>query len=486
MGFQRANHLFYSSRMRSWTVGMLALLTLWPIPAAGLPPHEDARAVLDRWLEAQNQGRFDEYRMFYDDKFTGVRRSGNQKVSFDRDGWLRDRKRMFAKPMTVAVDNVHIFANDRSARIVFTQRWSSGQYADTGPKELVLRRRAGGYSYNIVHEELFASGPRAPGGADLNAFRQFAFVVDGEVVVSMNPDDAWAAGPAVLEKRGSDHLLLRSRRAVDASKLPPEIAKLTGLPVRLMDSRGLRCEAKLGVLLLRGRAISDVENDGDDAWSEDAWNMSAHTLVAQVQGSRKACAGATWARAAALPMPAIATVESPAATLKRQALDAFQALPESLSIQRDFTQWSTTVEHKNGGPPRRWFDRSRHPPVIGVIRPGSGPAFVTVSATISEGGCADGIFNSLWALWEIDEADTAHPRLILRNQPDSTKTLKPTAAVDVDGDGTLELLFDGSTDAASENGAGQPEFLEHGIVRALAGAYVEIDGPKTPIDICPC
>jgi expansin (peptidoglycan-binding protein) len=56
----------------------------------------------------------------------------------------------------------------------------------------------------------------------------------------------------------------------------------------------------------------------------------------------------------------------------------------------------------------------------------------------------------------------------------------------VDGDGTPELLFDGSTDAASENGAGQPEFLEHGMVRALAGSYVEVEGPKTPIDICPC
>src|SRR5581483_175828 len=106
-------------------------------------------------------------------------------------------------------------------------------------------------------------------------------------------------------------------------------------------SRGLRCEAKLGVLLLRGRAISDLENDSDDAWS-----MSARTLVAEVQGNRKACAGATWARSAALATPAVATVESPAATLKRQALDAFQALAESRSIQRDFTQWSTTADHK--------------------------------------------------------------------------------------------------------------------------------------------
>ena len=36
------------------------------------------------------------------------------------------------------------------------------------------------------------------------------------------------------------------------------------------------------------------------------------------------------------------------------------------------------------------------------------------------------------------------------------------------------------------NASGQPNFLEHGIVRALAGAYVEITGPETPIYVCPC
>ena len=64
--------------------------------------------------------------------------------------------------------------------------------------------------------------------------------------------------------------------------------------------------------------------------------------------------------------------------------------------------------------------------------------------------------------------------------------MRPTAAVDVDGDGHVELLFDGFSDFASANIFGQPQFLEHGIVRALGDSYVNVEGPEVPILICPC
>jgi hypothetical protein len=91
----------------------------------------------------------------------------------------------------------------------------------------------------------------------------------------------------------------------------------------------------------------------------------------------------------------------------------------------------------------------------------------------------------LWALWQVD-GSSENPRLLLRNQPDESMTMRPTAAVDVDGDGHVELLFDGFSDYASANAYGQPLFLEHGIVRALGDSYVNVEGPERPILICPC
>lgn len=448
--------------------------------------------MLDRWLEAQNQGRFDEYQMYYGDEFTGVRRSGDRTVRFDRTGWMRDRKRMFEKPMTVAAYNVHIFAGPRMARIVFEQRWSSGRYTDTGPKQLLLRRGPDGF--HIAREELFASDTRKPGTIDLDAFRRFAFVVDGEVVVSLNAEDGWAAGPPIVEKKGKDRDLLRSRRAVDPSKLPPGVAALPGTSVRLMDARGVRCQATLGELLLRGRVFADLAEaePGDDRTDPDredgreAWGESPHYLVARIVGDRRACAGATWARAATLSMPAIAAAEPPSPEMKNAALAALRALPESAVIQRDYARWYPTEHSKHRGTPPHWMNRARQQPVVRLFRPASGPALLSASATIAEGGCGDGVFDSIWALWEIDETDPAHPRLVLRNQPDAEMTLQPTAAVDVDGDGTPELLFDSASDYASSNAAGQPDFLEHGIARALAGSYVRIEGPETPIYMCGC
>ena len=108
---------------------------------------------------------------------------------------------------------------------------------------------------------------------------------------------------------------------------------------------------------------------------------------------------------------------------------------------------------------------------------------LSVSASINEGGCDGGVFGGVWALWEMDDRDPTH--LVLRNQPATEMTLQPTAAVDVDGDGIPELLFDSSFDYASMNAAGQPRFLEHGIARPLDSAY-QLQGPETPIYGCPC
>jgi hypothetical protein len=455
---------------------ILSLLGILTAHAAD--PKSDAHALLTDWLDAQNTGNFADYQSLYAPSFTGVRRSGPRTASFDRAGWMADRERMFRKPMTVSAEKVRVIADAASARVIFVQRWASGGYSDVGAKELVLRRGPGGF--RIAREELFGSATGKSGEVDVDAFRRFAFVVDGEVVISQNPDDGWASGPPVLEKKGADQFLIRTRRPVDAAKLPPAVARLSGMPIRLLNSAGERCQAKLGAFLLRGRAITDIADD-----ASDAWQMGAHLLVAKVDGDRHACADATWARAAELPVPVVTPAEAPSKEVRKVALAAFSALPQSADIQRFHADWYRR-EYPSTRTPPRWFAQGKRSPSVSMLRSGpKGPTFVSVTALIDEGGCDGGVTGAVWALWEV-QGDAAHPQLVLRNAPDGGSALTPNATVDVDGDGRVELLFDHSNDYNAQNATGQPDFIEHGIVRLLDGLYLDIAGPTTPILICPC
>lgn len=461
---------------------ILSLVALTAAHAAD--PKSDAHALLDAWLEAQNTGNFAAYQSLYAPSFTGVRRSGPRSASFDRAGWMADRQRMFRKPMTVSAEKVRVIADAASARVIFVQRWASGGYSDVGSKELVLRRGPGGF--RIAREELFGSATGKTGEIDVAAFRQFAFVVDDEVVVSLNPDERWASGPPALEKKGTDRFLIRTRRPVDLAKLPPAVARLAGMPIRLLNAAGERCQAKLGAFLLRGRVISDGDVADDEA-DDFGWGMSAHLLVAKVEGDRRACAGATWARAAELPVPVVTPAEVPSKEVRTLALAAFAALPQSAKIQKEFDAWYRGDRPKARKPPPRWFAHEKRGAQVRLLRSGpKGPTFVSVSESIQEGGCGDdGVDGAVWALWEL-RGDAAHPQLILRNAPDDQMTLAPAATVDVDGDSRVELLFDDANDYNATNATGQPDFIERGIVRLLDGLYVDVAGPTTPILICPC
>lgn len=448
-------------------------------------PEVEARELVNLWLADQNQGDFEHYQKLYAPDFVGVKRAGPRTTTFDRAGWLDDRRRMFAKKMKVEAETVRVFASAASARVVFVQRWSSGNYSDVGPKQLVLRRR-GAAGWLIVREELVTSQTKASAAVDVEAFHRCAFVLDGEIVVSMSPDEAWAAGPPAsdLPRKGVE----RTKRPVAMAKLPPEVARLVGTPVRLMDAHGVKCEAKLGAFLLRGRII-----EGGDVYEEGAppsWTGTANFLVAKIDGDRKACAGATWARAAALPVPVVTPAETPDAVLEKRALAAFGALPQARAIQERFAAWlAANPEERHGKGVPLWYARTKPARIRAVVRvlraPAPAPTLVSVSANLWEGGCADGVFGSLWGLWRVD-GPPDDPRLSLRNEPGEAMVLRPASAADVDGDGQLELFFESFTDDSQPNVFGQPQLLENGVVRALDGAYVDVRGPQTPIMICPC
>jgi endoglucanase len=75
--------------------------------------------------------------------------------------WLADRKRMFARPMTVSLSDVIAREMTGGIDLSFTQVWTSGDYRDLGKKKMTLQRTPAGL--RIAREEMVTSWslPRA-------------------------------------------------------------------------------------------------------------------------------------------------------------------------------------------------------------------------------------------------------------------------------------------------------------------------------------
>ncbi len=123
--------------------------------SSGIGDDAAMRALVDKWLDAQNRGDFAAYRALYAAGFHGVRRSGGRTVVLDRDAWLRDRERMFKKPMKVTAADLQVARAGGVARASFVQQWASGSYADRGRKEIDAVTVGG--ALLIAREELLAS-----------------------------------------------------------------------------------------------------------------------------------------------------------------------------------------------------------------------------------------------------------------------------------------------------------------------------------------
>lgn len=133
-------------------------LVVASLPAAAdrsVPAPVDASSLLARWLDAQNRGDFDAYGRLYARGFHGVRRSGDRAVALDRAGWLRDRERMFKRPMVVGASDVQVSPWRDGAGVTFTQTFASGGYRDSGRKVIEAIVEDG--APRILYEELLAS-----------------------------------------------------------------------------------------------------------------------------------------------------------------------------------------------------------------------------------------------------------------------------------------------------------------------------------------
>ena len=58
--------------------------------------------LLSQWVTTQNAGDFAGYGALYGSTFEGVRRSGERERLMRLSDWLKDRERMFKKPMPLS------------------------------------------------------------------------------------------------------------------------------------------------------------------------------------------------------------------------------------------------------------------------------------------------------------------------------------------------------------------------------------------------
>ena len=118
--------------------GVLASSVSAAEPAASPEVRKAAQEIVARWLAAQNQGDFAAYQALYAPTFTGVKRVGKVQKTYDRAGWLDDRRAMFRAAMEVTATDVVVTGAPPTVTIEFTQTWAQGTFADRGNKRLLV------------------------------------------------------------------------------------------------------------------------------------------------------------------------------------------------------------------------------------------------------------------------------------------------------------------------------------------------------------
>jgi hypothetical protein len=228
---------------------------LWRIVSGKNAREEkEVRSLLDAWLSAQNTGNFTSYQSCYASRFQGIRRTGKRTLAFDRAGWMKDRGKMFKKPMAVSMDKVELRINPNSVIVRFEQTWASGSYKDTGPKELFLVKE--GTSWKIAREELLQSNvlagakKTAEQGASAAKDLAFNFVRTGgpgalHVVISASRDENPPYNNVHLEGEDAVKPLWDHNSMYTGADLLMSEAALSALNVRyrFFSSKGETCEA---------------------------------------------------------------------------------------------------------------------------------------------------------------------------------------------------------------------------------------------------
>lgn len=273
---------------------------------------EAATQLVDEWVRAQNSGAFDKYATLYAPRMSGLKRVGKRETSFDRAGWLADRKSMFARPFTVEVKELKVSLAGGVAVARFEQTWSNPRFRDVGPKQLVIV--ADGKELRISREEMLEStqggekvgGILEPGAVGLvrSAKDELRYLLARKPHLNwMSSSPEMTAGGAVV-------------RELAMQLVPEEERALVGKEFELFDAAGAKCYVvaeKLEVLVDvephfgvvnhwkggEGRAPVPPTQRALELWdmsSSRGQFLSLRLKPKTKQASAHACANPVWGR----------------------------------------------------------------------------------------------------------------------------------------------------------------------------------------------
>jgi hypothetical protein len=404
-----------------------------------------ADSLLQVWLTSQNTGNFDSYAALYASKFEGIKRSGNKTYTFNQITWLNDRKRMFAKKMSVSALEPVVTPLGNLALVRFNQTWETKGYKDRGPKELQLALVNG--AIRIVREEMLKSILKS--GSDDETVEDFKLIVeDNLLVLEQNPDFSLTDGAPYLSG-GSNTAYC----AVRSDELDAMYKKMTNAPWLVILENGDTLTTKITSVVMVARATPhfgtiqqwEENNTSDDDKAQELWDMAQARDGIILAGYLDCkCSNALYAVPASGPVPGIYTASSDSSYYEK-ALSALTAMDVYKSIQEDYRTYETKGE---------WVDESTAEYSVFTHNDDSS-TYVALKITAGM-GCGS-FYGSLLAIFRIN-GDTieliSNPDGITDN--DMNNYCFPKAAVDFDKDGN-------------------PEFIDNGKIIKFTGSYWDID-----------
>ncbi len=412
-----------------------------PVPGQATPTQAEVGALLDSWLVAQNQGKFDDYQQFYAVRMTGVRRTGTIVRHFDRPRWLADRKLMFAKAMQVSANQLQSMLNAQITQVDFVQRFATGTFADEGHKRLLLVREAG--KLRIAREEMLESKvvPASDAGsAPKTTELALAYTTGAGTWLVVGPAEAATptAPPQLLEQGGLS--------AAWQELALPRNSDWFERDVVLYSPQGETCRGRVdqGGLLVRIHPhFGQIERwrGGESGKplpageiAREVWDQGAMAAVRAVHiaPSRGQCQGALWGRASNLPPPTLlARAAMNQGQLRESALEGLRALPAYHLINKDYLAAVAAPR------PLHWDMLGGAQPEVTAFS-GQGGQWLAVRARA--GDLCGGFYAAMIGLF------TAHGKgdgsfAVQLLTPERAGDLHwPEAAADIDGDGVFEWI----------------------------------------------